>query len=159
MRPQVITMRSTDFGWLSDEGLLEWLTGRDRRPNLMIVAHGKALEEVADRVMAVCKAPILPSVFPGRLHLPTSHRGTVLLQNVNQMSIPQQIVLNDWIDDARGDAQIVSISPTSVWRLVQNGEFLEGLFYRLSVIRLDAAASWPAAQTEETGGCYDLPQA
>jgi transcriptional regulator of aromatic amino acid metabolism len=63
----------------------------------------------------------------------------VLLQNVTALSIPQQITLNDWIDEGLGQAQVLSITTTPLWQLVQNGDFLEGLFYRLNVVCLDAA--------------------
>ena len=46
----VITMHSTEFAWLSDEALIKWLTAYDRRPNLMIVAHGLPVEAVADQL-------------------------------------------------------------------------------------------------------------
>ena len=49
-------------------------------------------------------------------------------------------MLNDWIAEGCGDAQIVSIATTPLWPLVQNGDFLEGLFYRLNVVRLEATA-------------------
>jgi transcriptional regulator of aromatic amino acid metabolism len=135
----VVTMHSADFAWLTDETLISWLTMRDRRPNLMVVARGLPVDAVADRLMSVCSPPILPSILPGRLHLPASRRGTVLLQNVTALSIPQQITLNDWIDEGLGQAQVLSITTTPLWQLVQNGDFLEGLFYRLNVVCLDAA--------------------
>jgi hypothetical protein len=159
MRPQTITMHSADFGWLLDEGLIQWLTLYDRRPNLLIEAYSGSIDSVTEHVLAACRQPVLPSIFPGRLDLPVTRHGTVVLHNVHAMSIPQQIVLNDWIDEGRGGAQIVSISTTSVWQLVQNGDFLEGLFYRLSVIRLDATAQNGPPSHTERGGQYELPQA
>jgi hypothetical protein len=135
----VITMQSADFAWLADEVLIKWLTMADRRPNLMIVARGLPVDLVADRVREMCQPPLLPSILPGRLHLPATRRGTLLLQNLTAMSLPQQIALNDWIHEGCGQAQIVSITSTPLWRLVQNGDFLEGLFYRLNVVSLDAS--------------------
>jgi transcriptional regulator of aromatic amino acid metabolism len=150
---KVITMQSTDFAWLSDESLLKWLTTRDRRPNLMVVARGLPVDVVADHLLPVCAGPVMPSLLPGRLHLPASRRGTVLLQNVAALSIPQQIVLNDWIDEGSGQAQIVSIATTPLWRLVENGDFLEGLFYRLNVICLEATALKGQASGVDTSDC------
>jgi hypothetical protein len=135
----VMTMHAADFAWLSDETLIDWLTMRDRRPNLMVVARDLPLDAVADRLKSVCAPPILPSILPGRLHLPASRSGTVLLQNVAALSIPQQIALNDWIDEGHGQAQILSITAKPLWTVVQNGDFLEGLFYRLNVVCLDAS--------------------
>lgn len=152
-------MHSTDFTWLSDEALIKRLTLRDKRPHLMIVAHGLSLDAVTDRLMVACRQPVLPSVLPGRLHLPASRRGTVLLQNVAALSLSQQIVLTNWIDEGDSDAQIVSISPTPLWQLVKDGDFLEGLFYRLNVICLAATAEVHDVSDDDTGEHCTLPRA
>lgn len=152
-------MHSTDFAWLSDEALIKRLTLRDKRPHLTIVAQGLPLEVVTDRLMTVCRPPVLPSILPGRLHLPASRRGTVLLQNVTGLSLPQQIVLNDWIDEGSGDAQIISISTTPLWKLVNYGDFLESLFYRLNVVCLEATREVLDASSDDTGEYCVLPRA
>lgn len=135
---QIITMQSTEFAWLSHDALIKWLTTYERRPNLLIVAQGVPVEMVADQLMSVSTRPTLRNNLPGRLQLPATPNGTVVLQNVTALSLAQQIALNDWLADGCGDTQVISIATTPLWPLVLNGEFLEGLFYRLSVVRLEA---------------------
>jgi len=137
---QIITMQSNEFAWLSNEALIKWLTTYERRPNLLIVAQGLPVEMVADQLMTLSTRPTLRNLLPGRLHLPAAPNGTVVLQNVTALSRGQQIVLNDWLAEGCGDTQIISIATSPLWPLVQNGEFLEGLFYRISVVRLEATA-------------------
>ena len=38
-----------------------------------------------------------------------------------------------------GSVQIVSITSQPIWPLVEAGRFLEGLFYRLNVVTLEAS--------------------
>jgi transcriptional regulator of aromatic amino acid metabolism len=141
-------MRSADFAWLSDETLLKWLTARDKRPNLMVLAHETPVETVAERLARLCAQPVTASQLPGRLRLPDDRQGTILLQNVSSMSVSQQIALNDWIDAGRGVPQVISITTTNLWELVLNGDFLEGLFYRLNVMCLNAT---PHSATTSNG--------
>jgi DNA-binding NtrC family response regulator len=54
------------------------------------------------------------------------------------MTLPQQIELYDWLNAGRGAVQMVSVTSKSIWPLVEEGRFLEGLFYRLNVITLEA---------------------
>ena len=131
-------MQSTEFAWLSHDALIKWLTTYERRPNLLIVAQGVPVDMVADQLMSVSTRPTLRNNLPGRLQLPATPNGTVVLQNVTALSLAQQIALNDWLADGCGDTQVISIAATPLWPLVLNGEFLEGLFYRLSVVRLEA---------------------
>ena len=131
-------MHSADLACLSDETLLKWLTARDKRPNLMVRAHGTPVEAVAERLARVCAHPVTACHLPGRLRLPDDRQGTILLQNVSSMSVSQQLALNDWIDAGRDMPQFISITTTNLWELVLDGSFLEGLFYRLNVMCFDA---------------------
>ena len=54
------------------------------------------------------------------------------------MSIGQQMRLFDWLPATPNTPQVVSISSVPLRPLVDDGRFLEGLFYRLNVIYLDA---------------------
>ena len=70
-----------------------------------------------------------------------TRRGTLLLKDVASLTLSQQVMLYDWLTSACGDMQVVSVTTAPLQALVEHGEFLEGLFYRLNVIRLDAR-SW-----------------
>jgi transcriptional regulator of aromatic amino acid metabolism len=59
------------------------------------------------------------------------------------MSLGQQVALYDWLTDGCEHLQVVSISSVPLLPLVEEGRFLEGLFYRLNVIHLDARPGRP----------------
>jgi DNA-binding NtrC family response regulator len=86
-------------------------------------------------------------VLPGRLDLPATKEGTVILADVTSMTLSQQIAFGDWLSEGCARVQIVSISFTPLGRLVEEGQFLEGLFNRLNVVHLDAT------RTADANGC------
>ena len=51
----------------------------------------------------------------------------------------QQIELHDWLNVSRGAVQVVTVTSQPIWPLVEEGRFLEGLFYRLNVVTLEAS--------------------
>jgi DNA-binding NtrC family response regulator len=76
--------------------------------------------------------------------------GTLLLWDVARLTRGQQMQLHDWITDRPRDAQVISISSAPLLPLVEDGEFLEGLFYRINVVSLVATIGHdrPAPQTD-----------
>jgi transcriptional regulator of aromatic amino acid metabolism len=85
-----------------------------------------------------CAAPVHLIRLPGLFDLPLAKRGTVVIADASAMTLPQQIELYDWLNAGRGAVQMVSVTSKSIWPLVEEGRFLEGLFYRLNVITLEA---------------------
>jgi hypothetical protein len=88
--------------------------------------------------VAFCEPPFHLTALPGKLDLPEVKKGTLLLADVAMMSIGQQMRLFDWLPYDAENLQVVSISSVPLRKLVDDGKFLEGLFYRLNVISLDA---------------------
>jgi transcriptional regulator of acetoin/glycerol metabolism len=140
----VITMHSTDFVGVSDMVLLRWLTLRDFRPNLLVTCLDVEIAAITKHLMSFSAPPFHVCTLPGPLQLRSATRGTLFLENVAALTLRQQIVLNDWITAGRGEVQIVSMTSAPLWPLVGDGEFLEGLFFRLNVVCLEA-------QTTEDG--------
>jgi transcriptional regulator of aromatic amino acid metabolism len=142
----MITIHSHDLVAPSDAALLRALTSEARRPNLLIACDFAAVSTVVEKVLAFCASPYHFCVLPGRLDLPAIKEGTIILADVTAMTLGQQIVLCDWLSDGGANVQVVSISFTPLRRLVDEGQFLEGLFNRLNVVHLDAT------RTAETDG-------
>ncbi len=55
------------------------------------------------------------------------------------LTLEQQIELHDWLNAGRGGVQIVSITSQADLAAGGAGGFLEGLFYRLNVVTLEAS--------------------
>ena len=134
----VITMHSTDFVGVSDLVLLQWLTVRDLRPNFLVMCSDVESVAITKHLMSFSAPPFHVYALPGTLGLPSATRGTLFLEDVAALTLRQQIALNDWISAGHGEVQIVSMTSTPLWPLVEDGEFLEGLFFRLNVVCLEA---------------------
>jgi transcriptional regulator of aromatic amino acid metabolism len=149
-------MHSTDFVQVSDLVLLQWLTLRELRPNLLVTCGHVEIEAITKHLMAFCAPPF--HVCPmGTLRLPSAARGTLFIEGVAELTLRQQILLNDWISAAHDRVQIVSLTSAPLWPLVENGEFLEGLFFRLNVVCLEARSTADGHSTSpEDPEIFDL---
>lgn len=129
-----------EFNGLSDAVLLGWLTANGRRPNVLIECRQAAIETAMHHLMTWCSLPFRYCALPGALELPTPARGTLLLREVGALTLSQQVMLYDWLTVVHGQVQVISLTTTPLQTLVDDGQFLEGLLYRLNVIRIDGAA-------------------
>ena len=87
--------------------------------------------------------------MPGWLDFPAAG-GTLLLTRIEEMSLDQQIALHEWMTVANPPIQVVSVATTRLDHLVGKGRFLEGLFYRLNIVQLDARGI--GARGQRAGG-------
>jgi transcriptional regulator of acetoin/glycerol metabolism len=129
---------SGDFVLLSEVKLLQSLTSRGRRPNLLIDCVDGGIEHVLMQLRDVCLGPFFECRLPGALHLPKSASGTLILHDVAALMIPQQVALFDWLHQQKRAPQVVSLTEWDLMGMVGNGRFLEGLFYRLNTISVTA---------------------
>lgn len=127
------------FNALSDAVLLRWLTDHGRRPNTLIQCAPGSLDTAMRHLMTWCALPFRMCSLPGTLELPNPVRGTLLLKEVGALTLSQQVALYDWLSIANGSVQVVSLSTVALDGMVEEGEFLEGLLYRLNVVRIDGA--------------------
>jgi len=146
-------LHAPDVASFSELLLLLSLTAQQQqRPNLLIACSDAALEAALTQVHALCAPPVHTCVFPGTLTLPKKTAGTLLLQRVEALTIDQQIALYDWISTAR-NVQVVSITGAPLLSLVEQGQFLEGLFYKLNTVCLMATGSnacWAAPTVDNS---------
>jgi transcriptional regulator of aromatic amino acid metabolism len=132
--------------------LLLSLASRQQRPNLLIACAEAALEAVLRQLYALCVPPVHTCVLPGLLALPKKPSGTLLLHHVEALTIEQQITLYDWMS-ASPHIQVVSITGAPLLWMVEQGQFLEGLFDRLNTVCLMATGSdarWATPAVENT---------
>jgi transcriptional regulator of aromatic amino acid metabolism len=132
----MLMMNSTDVGSSSEFALLRMLNQGKDRPNVMVMNKQICPERVVEQLTEVCESPVQVSRFPGTLDLSSVISGTLLLADIDQLTIGQQISLSDWLSHTRKDVQVVSITRASMTELIAEGRFLEGLFYRLNTIVL-----------------------
>lgn len=121
----------------SEPTMRQWLEATDRCPNLLIQCTPGAEDRVASKVRSWCANPLQLCELPGPLRLPVDARSTLVLNDVADMNLGQQVVLYDWMTSAHG-AQVISVTSAHLPTLVADGRFLEGLFYRLNIVWVDA---------------------
>ena len=129
----------------------EWrrfLISERPRPNLLILCAPDEIESVVARVMSLCTGPVHGRRLPGELALPDALTGTLLLWDVAQLTLGQQIALHDWITERPQFAQVISVSSSPLLPLVQDGQFLEGLFYRMNIVSFVAKLSAGGASVQ-----------
>jgi hypothetical protein len=131
---------SLEFEEASDIHLLQWLDGLGRHPNTLIVCP----EHAAASVLRLVRKRSTPTVhyrtLPGALSLPSATAGTLVLNDVGRLTLRQQIAVFDWMNTIGKNVQIISLARRCPLELVRGGEFLEGLLYRLNVVRLELKA-------------------
>lgn len=140
----MITMSSSEaVVTYSETEWLPYLTS-ERRSNLLVSCGAHDVEAVARRLMRSSPHPVQAVRLPGTLVLPEDQGGTLLLWDVSRLTLEQQIQLNDWMGVRRSRTQVISVATTPLLSLVEDGRFLEGLYYRMNVVSL-------FAQEGETG--------
>jgi transcriptional regulator of aromatic amino acid metabolism len=130
----MLVMNSPETTSFSDLALLRMLSSRSHRPNLMVRYKQVPVKSVLEQLTPAWEAPIQVRRFPGILDLPPYMYGTLVLADIDQLTISQQIWLSDWLGRKGNDVQIVSITRAPMDELVFEGRFLEGLFYRLNTV-------------------------
>ena len=131
---------SHEFEAASDIRLLHWLGGLGRHPNTLIVCPEHAVASVLRQVRKRSAQPVHYRMLPGALSLPSTAAGTLVLNDVGQLTLRQQIAVFDWMNTIGTNVQVISLTRRCPLELVQEGQFLEGLLYRLNVVRLELKA-------------------
>jgi len=127
-----------DFHTLPDAALMACLAARGRRPNVLVECTSDSSEAALRQLMALCARPARYCALPGRLDLPVTKEGTLVLRDVAALTLAQQVQLFDWLSAGGATLQVISLTTLPLRDLVEDGAFLESLYYRLNVIRLDA---------------------
>ena len=105
------------------------------RLNLLLIATDVDPRELLEALRWDCPEPIM-TWTPGEvLVLPANaHAGTLLLEDVSALTLDDQRRLYGWLEASTGWMQVVSITSRSLLPSIQEGTFLEILYYRLNII-------------------------
>jgi len=140
--PLVTDMHSLEHPWMADAMLVQRLTRSEWRPNLLVLCRHLDPGAVVTPLMASGRRPFHVCQLPGALTFPDVPGGTLFLVNVTALALGQQMRLCDWLEGAGRGFQVVSIARESLYPLIEQGRFMEALYYRLNVVCLDAGQSF-----------------
>ncbi len=138
-----------------DPLLLASLNLRGSRPNVLVNCADSDVHRVANELMRWCGPRVVMCSMPGWLDVPTEG-DSLILTRIEEMSLDQQAALHDWMTASHPPIHVVSVATTRIDHLVRSGRFLEGLFYRLNIVQLDARAEDSAASARVPGNLGSL---
>jgi hypothetical protein len=116
----------------------DWRLILSTRANVLIEGPEAATAEVLRVLTPLCRAPMADW---GQA-LGDARPPTLIVREVWMLPATEQHRLLRWLDIGER-AQVLSTTSQPLFALVERRQFLESLFYRLNVIRLDAAPSRP----------------
>lgn len=122
---------------LGESLLAEWRLVRARRPNVLLTGALAATEVLMATLRPYLRAPIYywaPAVAlpaPGDV-------ATLVICDIASVRLEHQHILLSWLDQVvPGQTQVVSTTDVELFALVEQEMFLEALYYRLNIVRLD----------------------
>ncbi len=116
---------------LPDLSLDKWRLLLTSRPNVLIEGPEAATEAVLSALQAHC----LPARHWGD-SLGNQRPGTLIVREVSALTAIEQQRLLRWLETGER-SQVLSTTAQPLFALVERGQFLADLFYRLNVLRLD----------------------
>jgi len=115
----------------------DWWLLRTSHANLLVSGPRDATRAFVAAILPRLNAPVYEGSPADAL--PTAPAGgTVILQDVDAFDPVQQQRLLRWLDEPRsGRTQVISLTATRLYKLVQAGTFSEPLYYRLNLTQFE----------------------
>jgi len=111
-----------------------------RHPNVLIHGPHDVTGALVDALTPFLRLPIHQVTSGGFVSPPAC--GTMILDDVDGLNPEQQQTLLGWLDEhASTETQVISVTPAALHAHVQDGTFLNALYYRLNVIYLEVSPS------------------
>jgi len=118
----------------------DWQLARTARVNLLLIHQESSAAGVLDQLLPDLNEPIARWRPGQRLVLPSIHlAGTIVLQDVGALCADEQRQLLDWLEESGGRTQVVSTTAESLLARVNEGSFLDTLYYRLNTVCVESS--------------------
>jgi hypothetical protein len=107
-----------------------------QRPNILLIGPASFTRAALKQIEPLVTQPIVawqPQETPS---VPEGSYGTLLIHRLDQADSEQQTQLCEWFDTRPCHIQVVSTSPAPLFAFVEQGTFLETLYYRLNHVCL-----------------------
>jgi hypothetical protein len=121
----------------TDPFLNLWLSSQQPRQRFLLRCDPGRFDWVVGQATTFGVPPIRVRRYPGHLLLPPDKRGTLILNDVDALALPDQIALCDWLGNGASGVRVISVTTVALAPLVARGDFLEGLFHKLGAVQFD----------------------
>ena len=117
---------------------LDWAAIMEAKPNVLICGDSTFIGSFLQVFSDHCAPPLRRIAHSGALGF-LSHidKGTVLLENADRYKVPEQKIVLDWIAYAGAGIQVITTTGNPLFDLVEQGQFLDSLFYRINTVYLE----------------------
>jgi sigma-54-interacting transcriptional regulator len=116
--------RLSDYQWIASAPL-----------NTMLIGPRNLTHEILKTVGRQLEAPVVHVKSNGHLRLPPpGSRGTVVLDDVERLTLEDQRRLFDWLGSIPTHTRVVCTSTRPLTNVLLGGTFLDGLYYRLNTL-------------------------
>jgi len=115
------------------------------RANLLLIGPADITAMLLDIVRVHLEAPVATLCAGEPLTLPQGRVGTLIVQNLSLLNPAEQAELNEALNHSLAGTQVISTSALSLMPMVEEGRFLDILYYRLNTIYIDVRDSLPGA--------------
>jgi hypothetical protein len=103
-----------------------------QHPNILLVGPETFTDAALKLIEPLVHHPIAWWVPDAQESVPAGAFATLIIGRVDAADPEQQHDLCEWFDGCKGRVQVVSTSFTPLFPLIQEGTFLEALYYRLN---------------------------
>jgi hypothetical protein len=141
-------------GWHTDIGdTPEWCwLSHGSRPNGLLIGPSQATHAVVRQLEPSFRTPVLHWPRDGEPWTNGLVPSTLILHQASALGRDDQQSLLVWLSDAGRRVQVISLDSGGLYLLVQNGAFLEALYYRLNCVVVDCGmATVPTADSAWSG--------
>lgn len=113
---------------------------RPPHPNALLIGLSETARAAISTILSDLPQPVAESDSSSISGALSSAARTIIIWNVDRLDAPQQRRLLEFIERSGAAVQIISVSTTELFDRVERGEFLDALYYRLNVIRIEVDA-------------------
>jgi sigma-54-interacting transcriptional regulator len=119
----------------------EWQFLQRAHPNVLLAGTPTAVSSALAALHLSVRQPVVTWGAAGPLHLPSLPcSGTLILRDVDMLDREDQERLTVWLEHVWGKVQVVSTTRVPLFPLVERGDFLDTLYYRLNFVYLGLTA-------------------
>ena len=118
-----------------DETLILFALNQRLPVRALITCEAHDFRAYIARIVASCPSPLVVNEREDFTE-PPPDSGTIIISNVAVLSPVDQRRCYDWLTKGGRDTVVLSISRVPLFPLVEKGQFMAELFYRLNVLTL-----------------------
>jgi hypothetical protein len=107
------------------------------RPNLLLCGPAGAVNTTLATLQPSLQQPVYHWVGDAGGSLPHEFSGTLIFEHASTAPDEQQRSLLEWLSERTRRVQVISTTEEPLFALVQQGAFIDSLFYQLNTLYLD----------------------